>query len=242
ARRVYDIDAVEYVNTFFFGATNDRKLLREMKNRADGEGVESLLIMCDFSGNLGDQDDAARTESVEAHRKWVEVAQFLGCHSIRVNARSAGAYEEQQQLAADGLRRLCEFSDDYDINILVENHGGFSSNGVWLSGVMDLVDHPRVGTLPDFGNFNISQTEKYDNYQGLKELMPYAKGVSAKTYDFDRNGDETTLDYSRLLKIVLDAGYSGHIGIEYEGAEMNESDGIRATKALLVSLREEMGG
>ena len=124
----------------------------------------------------------------------------------------------------------------------MENHGGFSSNGVWLSGVMDLVDHPRVGTLPDFGNFSISQTEKYDNYQGVEELMPYAKGVSAKTYDFDRNGDETTLDYSRLLEIVLDSGYSGHIGIEYEGSEMSESDGIRATKALLVRLREEMGG
>jgi len=242
ARRVYDIDAVEYVNTFFFGAMDDKKLLEEMKIRAEGEGVESLLIMCDFSGNLGDQDDAARRKSVETHHKWVEVAQFLGCHSIRVNARSAGTYEEQQQLAADGLRRLCEFSDDYDINILVENHGGFSSNGAWLSGVMDLVDHPRVGTLPDFGNFNVSQNEKYDNYRGVEELMPYAKGVSAKTYDFDRNGNETTLDYHRLLKIVLEAGYSGHVGIEYEGAEMSEEDGIRATKALLVRLREEMAG
>lgn len=240
ARQDYGVDAVEYVNTFFFGRTGDKPYLRDMKNRADSEGVKNLLIMCDFLGNLGDPDEDARTRSIEMHYRWVEVAEFLGCHSIRVNARSAGTYEEQQQFAANGLRRLCEFSDDYDINVLVENHGGLSSNGVWLSGVMDLVNHSRVGTLPDFGNFNISETEQYDNYQGVEELMPYARGVSAKTYDFDENGEETTLDYRRLLKIVLDAGYRGHIGIEYEGSVMSEPEGIRATRDLLENLREEL--
>jgi sugar phosphate isomerase/epimerase len=170
------------VNSFFFDKAKDQRYLNEMKLRASDLGVRSLLIMCDNEGNLGDPDLKKRTKSVENHYKWAEAAKFLGCHSIRVNARSFGSYDEQIELAADGLRRLTEFGETLALNTIVENHGGLSSNGKWLSAVMDKVDHPRVGTLPDFGNFRIEGDEWYDRYQGMKELMPYAKAVSAKSH------------------------------------------------------------
>jgi sugar phosphate isomerase/epimerase len=237
AHKAYGLHAVEYVNQFFKDRAKDTDYLTEMKTRADGEGVHSLLIMCDGEGRLGDPDDEARTIAVENHYRWVEAAKFLGCHSIRVNAASEGSWDEQKKLAADGLRRLAEFGDQHDINVIVENHGGLSSNGQWLSEVIQTVDHPRSGTLPDFGNFQISDTETYDNYRGVEELMPFAKAVSAKSYEFDEEGNETVLDYPRLVKIVVDAGYSGYIGIEYEGSRLSEPEGIRATKALLQRLQ-----
>lgn len=236
AKLDYGIDAVEYVNSFF-KEKSSAAYNAQLRKRCDDLGVISVLIMCDGEGALGDPDAAKRAKAVENHRKWVEAAKALGCHSIRVNAQSAGTFEEQQKLAADGLRRLCELADPFAINVIVENHGGLSSHGDWLAGVMKLTGHPRVGTLPDFGNFY-----EYDRYQGVKELMPFARGVSAKSHDFDAAGDETKTDYRRMLKIVLDAGYHGRIGIEYEGDQKSEPDGIRATKALLERVRGELAG
>lgn len=244
AMRDFGIDAIEYVNVFFMDKARDRTYLNEMRSRADGEGVRSLLIMCDREGDLGDGDDGGRSRAVENHRQWVEAAAALGCHSIRVNARSDAAldYDEQQKLAADGLRRLCELADPHDVNVIVENHGGISSNGAWLAGVMKRVQHPRVGTLPDFGNFLIQSDpeEWYDRYKGVEELMPYAKAVSAKSHDFDASGNETRTDYERMMRIVLNAGYSGYVGIEYEGDEASERDGVGLTKNLLTRVRETL--
>ena len=236
AREDFGIEAVEYVNTFFARGA-DAAYIAELRKRCDDIGVRSLLIMCDSEGALGDPDEEKRTEAVSNHHKWVEAAAVLGCHSIRVNAQSRGDFEEQQKLAADGLRRLCEFADPHKINVIVENHWGLSSNAAWLVGVMRLVDHPRCGTLPDFGNFD---PKVYDRYQGVQEMMSWAKGVSAKSYDFDEtSGDETAIDYRRMLKIVLLSGYRGFIGIEYEGRRFSERGGILATKSLLERLREE---
>lgn len=240
AKNDFGIDGIEYVNAFFKDKANDLAYLGEMKTRASDLGVKSLLIMCDGEGRLGDPDDTARTQAVENHYKWVEAAKFLGCHCIRVNAASEGEYEEQQRLAADGLRKLCEFADGHGMDVTVENHGGLSSNGAWLAGVMKLADHARVGTLPDFGNFRIAEGEWYDRYQGVEELMPYAKAVSAKSHDFDEAGNETGTDYARMMKIVLDAGYHGYVGIEYEGSRLNEMEGIAATKALLERVRSDL--
>jgi sugar phosphate isomerase/epimerase len=237
AKNDFGIAAVEYVNQFFFKKAKDKADLQEMKKRAEGEGVRSLLIMCDLEGQLGDPDEKRRRKAIENHYKWVEAAKYLGCHSIRVNAASEGSYGEQMKLAADGLRRLVEHADRHDLNVIVENHGGLSSNGQWLVGVMKMVDHPRCGTLPDFGNFRIQNDEWYDYYKGVKELMPYAKAVSAKSYDFDANGNETKIDYMRMMKIVVDAGYGGYVGIEYEGNRLSEKEGILATKKLLERCR-----
>jgi len=240
AKNEFNISAVEYVNSFFFDKAKDQRYLKEMKLRASDLGVRSLLIMCDNEGNLGDPDLKKRTKSVENHYKWAEAAKFLGCHSIRVNARSFGSYDEQIELAADGLRRLTEFGETLALNTIVENHGGLSSNGKWLSAVMDKVDHPRVGTLPDFGNFRIEGDEWYDRYQGMKELMPYAKAVSAKSHEFDSNGNEIQSDYYKIMDIVLKAGYSGYVGIEYEGNVHSEIEGIKLTRDLLIKIRDSI--
>jgi sugar phosphate isomerase/epimerase len=240
AKNDYGISAVEYVNQFFKDKAQDKTYLAEMKKRASDAGVRSVLIMCDAEGALGDPDAMKRQKAVENHYKWVEAAAFLGCHSIRVNAQSAGSYEEQMELAADGLRKLTEFGASRRINVIVENHGGLSSNGAWLSSVIRKVKHPRCGTLPDFGNFNLGGGQQYDRYQGVSELMPFAKGVSAKSHDFDESGNEIHTDYRRMLKIVLDSRYRGFIGIEYEGNKLSEPDGVMATKKLLEKVREEL--
>ena len=237
AKKNFDIDAIEYVNQLFADKTGGSTYLKEMKTIADGEGVKSLLIMCDREGALGDPDDVARTTAVENHYKWVDAAKYLGCHSIRVNARSFGTYDDQIELATDGLRRLTEFGDTLGINTIVENHGGFSSNGKWLSTVMEKVDHPRVGTLPDFGNFRLEGDKWYDRYKGMKEIMPYAKAVSAKSHEFDKHGNETGTDYFKMMEIVLNANYHGYVGIEYEGNIHSEMEGIQLTLDLLKKIR-----
>jgi sugar phosphate isomerase/epimerase len=240
ARQDYGIEAIEYVNSFFKDKAEDESYLRELKMRAEDHGVRSLLIMVDGEGALGAPDADERATAVENHYRWVEAAKYLGCHSIRVNARSQGTPDEQRELAADGLGRLTEFAAEREMNVLVENHGGLSSNGSWLASVMSAVDHPRVGTLPDFGNFRVGEDEWYDRYKGVRELMPFAKAVSAKSHDFDESGNETGTDFFQMMRVVLDAGYRGYVGIEYEGSALSEPDGIRATKALLVKVRDEL--
>jgi sugar phosphate isomerase/epimerase len=232
AREEFDIEAIEYVNQFFKDKS-DESYLAEMKKRAEDQNVKSLLIMCDGEGNLGDPDQEARKKAVQNHKKWVEAAKFLGCHSIRVNAASSGSYKEQQKLASDGLHQLCELAEPYQINVIVENHGGLSSNGAWLAEVIEIVDHPRAGTLPDFGNFRVDDKTTYDRYKGVTELMPYAKAVSAKSHEFNEKGEEIHTDYLKMMKIVLAAGYHGYVGIEYEGDKLDELSGIKATKKLL---------
>jgi sugar phosphate isomerase/epimerase len=237
----FGIAAVEYVNSFWKDKARDAKYVAELKKRCEGEGTKSLLIMCDGEGALGDPDEQKRKTAIENHHKWVEAAAGLGCHSIRVNAQSSGSYEEQQKLAADGLHRLCEYGDKHAINVIVENHGGLSSNGKWLSETLALAKHPRCGSLPDFGNFRVSDKEEYDRYLGIDQLMPFARGVSAKSHDFDEQGNEIHTDYARMLEIVVGKhAWRGHIGIEYEGSKVSEDDGIRATRKLLERVRDAM--
>jgi sugar phosphate isomerase/epimerase len=240
ARFDFGIGAVEYVNQFFKDKAKDRAYLGEMLKRARDNGIENRLIMCDDEGALGDPDGAKRRQAVENHYKWVEAAKFLGCKLIRVNAQSQGSYDEQMKLAADGLRRLTEFGAKAKIAVVVENHGGLSSNGQWLTGVMKMVSHPMCGTLPDFGNFSVGKDEEYDRYKGVTEMMPFAKAVSAKSHDFDERGEETHTDYHKMMKIVLDAKYNSFLGIEYEGDSMSEPDGVRATKKLLERVHQEL--
>jgi sugar phosphate isomerase/epimerase len=243
AKEDFGIEAIEYVNQFWKDKATDKAYVAELKKRADDLGVKTLLIMCDGEGALGDSDDARRTKAVENHYRWVEAAKALGCHSIRVNAQSNTRLsdEEQQKLVADGLRRLCEFAAPHGINVIVENHGGLSSHGRWLAGVMKLVNLPNCGTLPDFGNFRLGDGKEYDRYQGVDELMPYAKAVSAKSHDFDEEGNEIHTDYFRMMDIVVNKhGYHGYVGIEYEGSRLSEPEGILATKRLLERVRARM--
>ena len=235
ARRDYGIEAIEYVNIFFKDRATDTAYLAEMNTRAKGEGVYQHLIMVDGEGALGNPDVVKRTQAVENHRRWLDAAKTLGCATIRVNAQSTGTPEEQQKLAADGLRALTEIAAPMQLNVIVENHGGLSSHGDWLVGVMKLVNHPRCGTLPDFGNFY-----DYDRYQAVAEMMPYAKAVSAKSHDFDAAGNETHTDYTRMMQIVLGARFHSWVGIEYEGETTSEPEGVRLTLALLKRLQRQL--
>jgi len=241
ARRTHDLDGIELVNQFFKDQARDTGYLKEFKGRADSEGVRCLLIMCDGEGALGDPEATKRRQAVENHRKWAEAAKLLGCHSIRVNAETneIGSFEEQQKRAADGLRQLSDLCNPLGLNCIVENHGHLSSNGKWLAGVMKLVGASNCGILPDFGNFTIRPGQTYDRYVGVTEMMPFAKAVSAKSHDFDAEGNCVETDYRRMMKIVLDAGYRGFVGIEYEGGKLPEREGINATRDLLIRLRLE---
>lgn len=231
----FDIHAVEYVDQFFPSA--DKEYAKELLKRTQDIGVKNVLIMIDTAGALGSTDEEDRKKAVENHFQWVEVAHILGCHSIRVNARGRGTAEEIAFAATRSLRELSQFAADYHINVIVENHGSFSSRASWLVNVIRNTGMVNCGVLPDFGNFIVNRREggeRYDLYLGMQELMPLAKGVSAKSHNFDEEGNETEKDFYRLLQIVKDAGFRGYIGIEYEGRELGADEGIKATKELLI--------
>jgi sugar phosphate isomerase/epimerase len=250
AKQEYGISVVEYVNQFFMDKAKDTSYLNELLKRCSDNGVKNHLIMCDDEGPLADPDDAKRIKAVENHYKWVDAAKYLGCLTIRVNAFGEGNAEEVQKAAIDGISRLAEYAANQNINVIIENHGGYTSDGQWLTGVMKGVNKPNVGTLPDFGNFCVKREggkvwegkciQEYDRYKGVSEMIPYAKGASAKTYDFDENGDCVETDYYKMLKILKDAGFHGYIGIEYEGEKLSEDEGIKKTKALLEKIGSGM--
>lgn len=246
AKNDFGINAVEYVDQFFRDKATDKEYLGELKKRTDDLGVRNVLIMVDTAGPLADPDDTKRKAGIEGHYPWIEAARFLGCHSIRVNLRGNGSAQEVGQAAIDGLGRLAEFGASHQIGVIVENHGGYSSDGKWLVNIMKQVNNPYCGTLPDLDNFCLVRDtkgsnpqaclEQYDRYLGTEEMMPFAKGVSAKTRAFDADGNETTIDYKRLLAIIKKGkttAFQGFLGIEYSGNTLSEDEGIRASKQLL---------
>lgn len=238
ARNTYDVDTIELVNTFYFDKAKDQAFLQNFKQRCEDAGVSCHLIMCDALGDLGNTNDTERAQAIENHLPWIEAAAFLGCKSIRVNAAGSGTADEVKAAAVDGLGRLSEEGAKANINIIVENHGGYSSDADWLADLMTQVNMENCGTLPDFGNFCIEREngvciKEYDRYDGVKKLLPFAKGVSAKTHNFDENGLETNTDYAKMMGIIREANFDGIIGIEYEGNELSEEEGIKATKQLL---------
>ena len=249
AKRDYGISAVEYVNGLFGGtkmdfkeAAKNKDYLTELLKRSRDAGVFNHLLMVDDEGPLALPDDKVRLASVDDHKKWIEAAKFLGCLTVRVNLHGDGTSDDKKTASIDSLGRLGDFAKSLNLNIVVENHGHESSNGVWVADVMKQVNRSNVGTLPDFGNFCLSEDwgttqgeckDYYDRYKGVQEMLPFAKGVSAKTYDFDNNGEQSKMDYKRLIDIVKASGFSGYIGVEFEGNTQPEEEGIRKTKALL---------
>ena len=242
AKNKFGISVVEYVNQFFKDKANDKTYLAELLKRCNDNGVKNHLIMCDGEGALADADDKLRLQAVENHYKWVDAAKYLGCITIRVNAFGEGKPEDVQNAAVDGISRLAEYAAKQNINVIIENHGGITSNGEWMAALMKKINKPNVGTLPDFGNFCLKHEtgqwggkclEEYDRYKGISEMIPFAKGASAKTYDFDANGNCIETDYSKVMKILKDSGFKGYIGIEYEGEKISEEEGVAKTKALI---------
>lgn len=248
AKNDFGISAVEYVDQFFRDKAKDQAYLSELKQRTADLGVRNVLIMVDTAGPLADPDAAKRKAAVENHYQWVDAAKFLGCHSIRVNLRGTGSAEDMASASIDGLGALSEYGAKNKIGVLVENHGGLSSDAKWLAGVITKINNPYCGTLPDFDNFCLERAQNgcaraYDRYQGTEEMMPFAKGLSAKSRDFDASGNETTIDFHRLLTIAKKAktkAFQGYAGIEYSGTRMSEDDGIRATKLLLERIGAEI--
>ena len=246
-KKDFGIDAVEYVNGFFGGkkmnfkeAGKSSRYLNELLKRSKDAGVVNHLLMVDEEGSLAVPDDKQRLQAVDNHKKWIDAAKLLGCRTVRVNLHGDGDSEEKKGASIDSLSRLGEYADT--LNVVVENHGGDSSKGFWVAEVIKKVGRENVGTLPDFGNFCITHPwgttqekcdNQYDRYKGVEELLPFAKGVSAKTYDFNTNGDQPLMDYKRLMDIVKASSFTGYIGIEYEGFKGDEEDGIRKTKALI---------
>lgn len=244
--RSFGFEGLEYVNGFFKDKAKDMTYLNEMKTRANSEGQKSVLIMIDGEGALANPNSKERLKAIENHYKWVEAAHFLGCHAIRVNLAGGIHKEEAIKTSVDSLQVLSDFAKGSNINVLVENHGGFSSNGKWMTQVFSQIKNYNCGTLPDFGNFCIEKNkekgcvEEYDRYIGMKELLPYAKAVSAKSYNFNEDGDDTLLDYYRIMKMVKESGYRGFVGVEYEGNEVSEEKGIELTRDLLIKVGKQL--
>lgn len=234
------LDAVEYCSESLASKPKNKGFLAELKRRAAGEGVWSVLLLLEEDLGLGAPDAKARKRAVDRHRPWLEAAAFLGCHALRVPATSRGSEDEQINWLSDGLRRLCRFSDPYGIDILVENQTGHSAKGGWLAELLTAVGHPRCGSRPDFGSFNLDDGKAYDRYQGVRELMPFARAVSAKAHDFDERGEETRTNFAQMLKVVTDAGYHGYVAIEYAGERLSERAGIARTQQLLERARARL--
>ena len=248
AKEKFDITVVEYVNQFFFDKATNKEYLSELKARSKDIGVKNLLIMIDDEGNLGDLNKRKRLKAIDNHKKWVEAAQSIGCEHIRVNAAGNGSEKEVSMNAIESLQVLGDFSKNFDINIIVENHGGYSSNAKWLVDIIKNSNRDNIGTLPDFGNFCIRSKPnrlsswggldgcavEYDKYKGVREMLPYARSVSAKSLNFDKDGNSIEIDFYKMMKIVKDFGYKGYISVEYEGTSHSEEEGIKLTKDLMI--------
>lgn len=219
------------------------KLGNQLLTRSQDAGMNNVLIMIDGEGDTAVKNKADRDKAVENHKKWIDVANLLGCHSIRINMFGDGSMLEQEDNAAESMAAMADYAKDLNVNIIVENHGGYSSDPNWVKRVMEKVNRPNCGTLPDFGNFCLRREnderwgtpcikEYPDIYEAVEIMMPFAKAVSAKSYDFDEKGNETKIDYYKMLKVVKKAGYRGYVGVEYEGEE-DEDVGIMKTKNLI---------
>lgn len=250
AREKYNIDAVEYVNGFYPGKAEDEAFWKLMRTRSDDAGVKNLIMMVDEEGDLGAAGEQERLEAVENHHKWIRAAAILGITTVRVNAFGDADLEIYKPAITDSMARLADYAAPMQINIVIENHGLFSSDAALMAGIMKEVNRPNFGSLPDFGNWCLTAkwgttqdddcVEAYDRYQGVAELLPYAKAVSAKSYNFNEQGEDTKIDYYRMMQIVKNSSYSGYIGIEYEGTEKSEHEGIILTRALMERVWEEL--
>ncbi|MDC7998697.1 sugar phosphate isomerase/epimerase family protein [Gilvibacter sediminis] len=249
---------LEYVSQLYNSAMEEydtkdeaiKAITQRLKAESEEAGMENLIIMIDGEGDLSVNDEAARDQAVENHKRWVDAAAELGCHSIRINLFGSLNDEEWKANSIDGLSKLGAYAQTKGVNVLVENHGWQSSNAPLLMEVINAVGMDNCGTLPDFGNFCVKRKdgakwgeceEEYpDIYEGVQLMMPAAKAVSAKSYDFDEEGNETKIDYAKMLRIVKEAGYTGYIGVEYEGNNLSEQEGIEATRDLLIELGSSM--
>ena len=241
--RSFGIEGIEFVSGLYTRDTDIlqrmsmNSLAKELIKRSDDYGIDNVLFMIDNQGDLASSNKNERLQAIDNHKKWIDLSAEIGCKTMRVNLNGEKDLNKWTKNSVKSLTALNKYNEN--INVVVENHGGLSSSGKYLSNVMSKVKLENCGTLPDFGNFCMNGspwgncTQMYDRYLGTEELMPYAHAVSAKSYDFDDEGNETSIDYKRMMDIVKKSGYQGYVGIEYEGNRLGEDDGIIATKKLL---------
>ncbi len=231
------IKALEYFNGHMEEKAGDTGFFEAVRERCDDLGAANTMMLCRGKDALDSSDPSVRSAAIEGYRPWLEATKILGGQYIRVDVRSDGDPDEQKKHAADGLTALCEVAgNEFDMGIVVENHGGHSGNGKWVADLMKTVGLENCGTLPDFQNF-----KEYDPYLGIEEMMPWAKIVCAKSKEFDEAGNEVNVDYRRMLKIVKDSGFTGYIGIEFEGHGVDPIAGINLTKNLIETVMSELG-
>ena len=230
------IKALEYFIGHIEDKLNDTAFFKQLRKRSDDLGAVNTMMLCRSKNAVDSPDEQIRKLAIEGYRPWLEATRILGGKYIRVDTRHKGDAEKQKSFAVAGLRSLCKVADEYEMGILVENHGNHSGNGAWLADVMKKVNLANCGTLPDFQNF-----KEYDPYQGVTEMMPWAKILCAKAKSFDVNGDEENVDYRKMLKIAKAAGFRGYIGIEFEGHGVDPVQGINATKKLIQKVMRELG-
>ncbi len=229
------VTGLELVNQYFQSPTN--RYLNGFKKKADDEGIKILLVMIDGETDMNSPDLKDRKQAFIDHRKWVDIAAVLGCHSVRCNAGYFSgniSSEDSMKYAAESFSELSEYAMQYNMNVIIENHGGLSSDPEWLVGLMKMVDRNNFGTLPDFGNFpHDNHQYKIDIYKAVDRMMPYAKAVSAKCFDFDEDGNEKFIDFEKMMEIVFKHNYHGYVGVEYEGGRLNDIEGVAACIKLL---------
>ena len=220
---------------------------RKNKKLAEINDINNVLIMIDEIEGLAEENKSRRLKAVENHKMWIDAAEIMGCESVRLNLYGSSNAEKWKDLSINSLSELGSYAKNSGVNVIVENHGRISSNIPKLMDVIYGVNMDNVGTLPDFGNFCMADEgygsvfdgsceTMYDFYKGVEEMMPKAFAVSAKSNDFDENGDEKTIDYIKMMKIVKSFGYNGYVGVEYEGNRLSEEEGIKATRDLLIKI------
>ena len=226
-REDFGINGLEFVNSFFELPTE--RYLNQLKKNAAEHGVTLVLIMVDGEGNMSAMEKKERMQAALNHRKWVDIAASLGCHAIRCNVGGPSKDYDQDTMkrAADSFGNLVEYASQYPLNVILENHGGASSNPDMMIGLMKAINSPNFGTLPDFGNIY-----EFDRYESIRKLVAYAKGISVKT-KFKPNGTHPDYDLEKLLKICMEEGYHGFYGIEQESPDANSWQAVRWSKAVI---------
>jgi L-ribulose-5-phosphate 3-epimerase len=218
AREEFGIGAIEFVNTLF--AVPTYGYLRKLKQNAVDHGVKMLVMMVDDEGDPVAPSRKERDQFVINHRKWVDIAQFLGCHSVRTNCigRSTSSKSEALKWAAESYTRLLEYALSAKVSVVIENHGGLSDDPDWMVDLIKEVGNPHFGSYIDW---RWRDPAVWDNYAYTKKLLPYAKGISYKK-------QPTVEHLGKLVQLSRDSGYQGYYGIEEKGF-----DNIKLSKTLL---------
>ena len=211
AKDVFGLDAIEYRSTFFADKATDFGYLGEMKKRQEDLGVRAVLIEVENEGPLGAQEDWDRWTAIDAHFKWLAAAAFLGCESVSVPAEGLVRGAPYLDWMADSLQRLGGIAKPYGINVLVANRVGLACDGSWMAKLMDRTAVPWVGAHPHVGNVDLGGGKAYPRYQGVEEMMPFAKALSVR-------GGSSEIEFGKIAKLAAESNYARYVGIEWDGA------------------------